>query len=310
MDEGEKGPGGAHVHHTHDHTKVHDTRAHTHRNVCCCPRERGVCACGWVGGAMSGSECVLRVYLFRHGKTMDNVLMRMAGQSGGSLTRRGQREAQALRSRLLEEGVTLDVVYCSDLQRCVQTVEEVLVEQPTTFHWCPLIREKRAGEFVGRPLGENIHQAKKLEVDPRKFAPPDGESWEDVYQRALSFLEQILQLHATSVPTDPPLCVGVFSHGGFLKEILNVITGRRNSPNNFHNTSVTVVEFSPGEHPLLPLCPTVVQLNSFTHILRLQPQADDDEPLEAQSAEDTLEELPFSTFLSLSQPSSPEGSSS
>jgi len=131
----------------------------------------------------------------RHGETEDNKTRTIAGHNAGKLSALGVTQAQALASRLRDDGATFDAVYSSDLMRTRQTTEEILKQLPhatVPVHFDARLREKGAGSIEGRPLGTAEKMAKKNKVSMRDFRPPGGESWRDVAVRSQSFVREIV----------------------------------------------------------------------------------------------------------------------
>ena len=93
-------------------------------------------------------------------------------------------------------------VYCSDLGRCVETLQiasskRTGVPQPAP-QFLPLLRERGAGVFEGTPLGTVDAAAAAAGTSARAFRPPGGESWADVRARAATFLQQCVRPAAAS----------------------------------------------------------------------------------------------------------------
>ena len=150
---------------------------------------------------------MLRVLLVRHGLTHDNVAGITQGHSQGALTPLGRAQAAALvrpcaaprhaaqtaeapsqASRLA--GTRFGAVYCSDLGRCVETLQIASELEPSrpVPQYLPLLRERGAGVFEGTPLGTVEAAAAAAGVSAREFRPEGGESWADVRTRAAKFL--------------------------------------------------------------------------------------------------------------------------
>jgi broad specificity phosphatase PhoE len=169
---------------------------------------------------MVASECVLVVV--RHGETVDNVAGTIQGQTGGQLTRRGQLQADALGARLACR--RFDAVYCSDLRRTVDTLDR-LSTAPGAAHQAggavltPLLRERAAGSLEGQPMAAmySAVEAAGRAGTTRAWAPPGGESWDDVRSRAHQFLRLVAERHLSGSDSATVLAI---SHGGFMHELL------------------------------------------------------------------------------------------
>ena len=77
-----------------------------------------------------------KLYLIRHGQTVDNLNQIMQGQTQGELTDEGVRQAQELASQFAD--ILIDVFVSSDLKRSVDT--------------CRIIAAPRGKEVVQTPL--------------------------------------------------------------------------------------------------------------------------------------------------------------
>eukprot|EP00929_Paragymnodinium_shiwhaense_P112028 TRINITY_DN8027_c0_g1_i3.p1 TRINITY_DN8027_c0_g1~~TRINITY_DN8027_c0_g1_i3.p1 ORF type:complete len:310 (+),score=45.20 TRINITY_DN8027_c0_g1_i3:151-1080(+) len=169
------------------------------------------------------------IWLVRHGETVDNVRGLAQGQNDGKLTDSGIKQAQLLAGRLLRENFARICV--SDLGRCRETYAP-LQEAGWQCEFCPEVREKACGVLEGRPVGTAAKEAVAAGVPVREYRPQGGESWEDVAARARPFLEGVLlaqQCHGTSSSAasssggkEVPKIM-VLTHGGFIKEVMNVI---------------------------------------------------------------------------------------
>ena len=89
-----------------------------------------------------------KLYLTRHGETVDNANQIMQGQTQGQLNETGRRQAAQLREQL--SGVSIDVIVSSDLNRAVETAEIVAEGRGLAVVTTPLLRERDWGSFTGR----------------------------------------------------------------------------------------------------------------------------------------------------------------
>lgn len=89
-----------------------------------------------------------RLYLVRHGETVDNVNRIMQGQTQGMLTDNGREQAHVVAREMADKKI--DAFVSSDLRRAVDTC--VIIARP---HGCgvvttKLLRERDWGGFTGR----------------------------------------------------------------------------------------------------------------------------------------------------------------
>ena len=134
-------------------------------------------------------------YIVRRGQTDYNLFRRIQGQSNSQLTDLGRQQACLLAKRL--EHKVFNAFYTSDLDRAMDTAR--------TIH--PI------GE-IKKEFPELIRQYESY--DP-SFAPPGGESWNQMRERAKSFIDDMAARHAND---DAVLAV---SHGGLIKAIMAVV---------------------------------------------------------------------------------------
>jgi len=139
---------------------------------------------------------VTTVLLVRHGLTTTTGQLLTGWTPGVGLDERGRAQAKALGERL--GPVPLDAIVTSPLDRCRQTVEEIIAAragrtgqaaQPATPVAEDRVGECKYGDWTGKPL-------KELEQDPLwpvvqahpsavRFPGPDGESMLDMQHRAV-----------------------------------------------------------------------------------------------------------------------------
>jgi probable phosphoglycerate mutase len=118
-----------------------------------------------------------RLFLVRHGETVDNANQIMQGQTQGELNEEGFRQARELRDELA--ATPFDAVIASDLHRSVQTAELLAEPHGLKVVSTPLLRERDWGSFTGRYIPD------------LKGAPwsDDIESLDALLERARRFLQ-------------------------------------------------------------------------------------------------------------------------
>lgn len=89
-----------------------------------------------------------KIYLTRHGETVDNASQTMQGQTQGQLNATGRHQARQLALEL--KGVEFDAVVSSDLWRAVETAEILAEGRGLSVVTTPLLRERDWGDFTGR----------------------------------------------------------------------------------------------------------------------------------------------------------------
>lgn len=169
----------------------------------------GIAADGLVNGCLliDYRTFMTRLYLVRHGETVDNVNRIMQGQTQGMLTDNGREQAHVVAREM--EDKKIDAFVSSDLRRAVDTC--VIIARP---HGCgvvttKLLRERDWGGFTGRYIPDLKDAA----------WPDDIESVDALKERAGRFLEYI----RSQYPSETVLAVG---HGIINKAIQSVFYGK------------------------------------------------------------------------------------
>ena len=118
-----------------------------------------------------------KLYLVRHGQTVDNMNQIMQGQTQGELTDEGIRQARELALQLAD--TRIDVFVSSDLKRAVDTCRIIADARGQEVVQTPLLRERDWGGFTGRFIPDLKGET----------WPDDIESIDDLKARAQCFLD-------------------------------------------------------------------------------------------------------------------------
>lgn len=119
-----------------------------------------------------------------HSTSVDNEAGVASGWRDVPLSTKGRELAQELGER--RRGERIDAVFCSDLQRAVETAE-IAFGAAAAVYPDDRLREYDYGTMTGVP-SDLIHAERPRRVD----APfPEGESLRDVAQRVRAFLDDI-----------------------------------------------------------------------------------------------------------------------
>ncbi|MBD3209598.1 histidine phosphatase family protein [Candidatus Woesearchaeota archaeon] len=183
----------------------------------------------------------MRLFLTRHGETVENKQGIIQGHLPGQLTDLGKEQATKLAERLKDE--RFDIIYASDLARVEDTVEEIAkYHQGTTLCLSKALRERNFGDHQGKTKAEvwdedNLHYHEHV----------GGETPEEFYERVNAFWEEIKEKHADQ----NVLCV---SHDGTTTALVAAITtgsitGMRGQK-HFGNTSLSVITVDDEGHDI------------------------------------------------------------
>lgn len=157
----------------------------------------------------------MKVIVVRHGETFGNLSHVVESRTHGRLTYYGMEQAQAAAYQLKDESI--DIVYCSNLQRCVDTAL-ILADYHPTATLVPVhqLRERNQGDYEGKRWEEVPFQDYEGEYLHQRI--PGGESWHDVERRVGIFLNDLYAKH-------PEATVLVVTHTGPVKAIRSLLSG-------------------------------------------------------------------------------------
>lgn len=146
-----------------------------------------------------------KLYLVRHGETIDNAAHIMQGQTPGKLNEKGMEQAEEVARKMANDSI--DVFVASDLRRSIQTCEIIARPHHQEVITTPLLRERDWGSFTGKYIPD-------LPKDPKDW-PDDIETLEKMKSRAQNFLTWL----KVAYPDKTILAVG---HGIINKAIQSV----------------------------------------------------------------------------------------
>jgi broad specificity phosphatase PhoE len=155
----------------------------------------------------------MKLILTRHGETEENKEGILQGWKSGILSETGRQQAALLGERLKK--TKIDVIYTSDLGRCVKTAREIAEYHPKVkFIKDKRLRERKLGIFESKRVGKNDWDA--LEGDIFTNRPKGGENFIEVWARLKDFYEEILKKYRNET-------VLVVGHGGSMRLLQGLI---------------------------------------------------------------------------------------
>lgn len=126
----------------------------------------------------------VKITYFVHGTTTDNSAKKSTGWNPGVLSELGIEQAKALREKINIQ--KFDIVFCSDLQRAIDSVGYIFKEDKEVIKDSRL-RECNYGDLNGADSFLVVDEEHIME----KF--PNGESLIDVEKRIKSFCDFLLE---------------------------------------------------------------------------------------------------------------------
>jgi len=195
--------------------------------------------------------------LMRHGETLSNIRQIYQGQGDGELSPLGIEQARHASRFLKDTGIC--AVYCSDLQRAVNTAK--MIAKPHGLRVRPLkdLRERFYGKWEGKKFSELEKEYGKLYklwlVHPNRAGIPGAEKLRALQKRGVRAIEKIVRTHRNKT-------VLVVAHGGMNRAILFSYLGL--DLNSFwkirqENCCINIIRF------MAPY-PKITLLNSTSHL--------------------------------------------
>ena len=160
------------------------------------------------------------IILIRHGETEWNSQLRMQGHSNSALSAVGRGQIQALGEWMKK--VSFAHIYSSDSLRARQTAEAITQYSGDTLQFDQRIREKNLGVFEGLTSIEAREQFPEIyrlfKTGGANYVIDEGESTQQVLDRALEFIEEIRLRH-------PEQRVVMVTHGGVVRVLMKHTLG-------------------------------------------------------------------------------------
>lgn len=159
----------------------------------------------------------MKLLIVRHGETVANSKKILQGKDGGKLNEKGIKQAQEAGKHLKNHKI--DMVFCSPLDRCVETLNNILEECPidSEIFMSNLIEERDFGEYTG--TDSSMINWKELDEDNKVNREMGVESWNDVKKRVELFMED-LKLE------DGEKTILIVSHAGPIRVMINKINNK------------------------------------------------------------------------------------
>ncbi len=154
-----------------------------------------------------------RLYYIRHGQSVMNVQGLFAGRTNTPLTEEGKQQALTAGKQAQLEGIKIDVIFASPLDRAHQTAKLFVKGAklpPSLIELNDNLQERNYGSLEATPYSRAASVS--LLEEP---LPAGVESWSDLIKRAAAILE-IVQMN----PKENILLVG---HGGIGRAIRKLV---------------------------------------------------------------------------------------
>ena len=144
-----------------------------------------------------------KLILLRHGQSQWNLENRFTGWTDVSLTEKGAQEAIEAGKLMKKNNISIDLIFCSVLQRATETARLAVLEMNLKQLWNEknelmmmrdqALNERDYGDLVGLNKKETADKfgKKQVHIWRRSFdiQPPGGESLKNVVERVRPYFE-------------------------------------------------------------------------------------------------------------------------
>ena len=177
----------------------------------------------------------MKLYLIRHGESENNRSLRWTGWMDVLLTEKGEEDAR--RAGALLANTAFDKVYASDLRRAMRTAEIAL--PGCSYETTSLLREINVGALENTPIHSEVFKQRE-HVARNGYGDIGGESRAEFAERVQQFMTQLETCGCETV--------AAFSHGGWLRQMLDTVVGMAIPRDRLccNNCTIAVFEFTKG----------------------------------------------------------------
>lgn len=155
----------------------------------------------------------MNLILIRHGETQENVDGIVQGWFESCLNDKGMQQAQTAADNFQE---SVNAIYSSDLQRCLQTADFFKRKNPNIpFHKDKRLRERNFGD--AQNTHKDLHDWEVFWASKDKVSIPNAESLIEYTNRVDDFLNDLKKRHHNNEK------ILIITHGGTINRILDII---------------------------------------------------------------------------------------
>ena len=127
----------------------------------------------------------MKLYVVRHGETMENANNCLVGRINSSLTSKGKEQAKQVSNYFKDKKI--DLIVSSPLDRCKQTAQ--IISNSTPIIYSDKLLGRDHGEFTGKPrdfinFDEYWNYNKNIQYEK-------AESVKDLYNRVATLIEEL-----------------------------------------------------------------------------------------------------------------------
>ncbi len=182
----------------------------------------------------------MKLFLVRHGESENNLKGCWTGWQNVSLTDKGKNDA--IRAKKYLEDISFDKVYCSDLDRTVQTAEIVLPD--SEYKKTELLKEINVGILSGETFEwgrSKFGDALQENIKNSDYSSYGGESSAQFDARLKEFIKIAL--------ADREENIIAFTHAGVIRRIISKLIDVEFTAQRFicKNCAIAILEYAEGK---------------------------------------------------------------
>ena len=185
-----------------------------------------------------------KIIFLRHGKTVSNVKKIYSGKrTDEDLCEEGIEEIQGKKDMINALSFSVSRYFSSPMKRAQRTAKLLFPEREITI--IDSLEEADLGEFEGKTYEElkDNEDYRKWIASGGAFAPPGGESREEIAKRSIAGIKEAIRLSGSSEE------ILIVCHGGIIMAALSALTGKDPYDlyvNNLEGFAVTVQKSNEG----------------------------------------------------------------
>lgn len=145
----------------------------------------------------------MKLYLIRHGQTDWNIRGKIQGSIDTELNETGLKQAKEMSSKIIEKKYRINKIYSSKQKRALKTAE--VLSKSINADYCSVegLEEMNLGEWQGLSW-EEVQSKYPVEYgqwlqNRRYMGPPNGESYDEMLNRALKAIRKIISENSSDV---------------------------------------------------------------------------------------------------------------
>lgn len=182
----------------------------------------------------------MKLFFIRHGQTDWNLEGRIQGSYDSDLNNTGIIQAEELGRKVLESNYRFSKIYSSQQRRAVKTAE--ILSRAIHVNYIPVkgLQEINLGEWEGL-LWSEVQEKFPVEYSEwnnnrRYTKTPGGESYQDVLERVLKVIHEIINENCNDV--------AIVTHGAVIMCLQCYVTNTSfNEIRKFSTDNATITEF-------------------------------------------------------------------